>query len=52
MKMTELVEIIKELIDSLEYVDRAHPGQVTGGAVRYERISKAKTLIEEGHEAP
>lgn len=33
-------------LDSLEYVDQAHPGQVTGNGVRAERIAQIRAFLD------
>ncbi len=43
--------ILEDCIDSLEYVNRAHP-DVTGYGVRRERIAKAKAYLATLHDRP
>ena len=40
----ELRRILEDCIDSLEYVNKAHP-EATGSGVRLERIAKARAYL-------
>jgi hypothetical protein len=41
-----VIDILKECIDSLRYVDKTHKEAISGYGVREQRIEKAKTTIE------
>lgn len=43
--VTEMQKALQACIDALEYVDTAHPDQVTGSAVRYPLIKRIKVLL-------
>lgn len=40
----ELKRMLRDCVDSLEYVNSSHPG-MSGYGVRYERIARAKKLL-------
>lgn len=41
----DLFSVIRDLVDSLQYIDHAHPGAMIGNAVRFERIAAARLLL-------
>ena len=47
-----LRDALKGAIDSLEYVDRAHPDQVTGIATRQERIARCRVALAMLEDSP
>jgi len=44
LRCANLEAALRKCIDSLEYVEQAHPG-ISGWVVRRERIKKAKELL-------